>query len=69
MRTLENIPKEQLVYHANDNMLLFTAVLGIIIGIIITSLGKKGKQLWMFVWGIGLIICSIAMGILVYLGT
>lgn len=68
MNTFENIPKEQLVYHSNDNMLLFTAVLATIIGLILTWLGKKGKQQWMVVWSIGLIFCSLAMGTAVFLG-
>ena len=67
MRYSEDIPREQLAIHASDNMLLFTAVLAIFIGIILIFLGRKGKQLWMEVWSIGLIICSIAMGISILL--
>ena len=63
MRYSENIPAEQLTVNASDNMLLFTAVLSILIGIILTYLGHKGKQLWMVTWSIGLIICSILMGV------
>ena len=62
MRYPDNIPPEQLTIHASDNMLLFTAALSILIGIILTFLGHKGKQLWMVTWSIGLIICSILMG-------
>lgn len=62
MRYSENIPAEQLTVNASDNMLLFTAVLAILIGIILTYLGHKGRQLWMVTWSIGLIICSILMG-------
>ena len=62
MKYPENIPPEQLTVNASDNMLLFTAVLSILIGIILTYLGHKGRQLWMVTWSIGLIICSIAMG-------
>ena len=43
-------------------MLLFTALLSIIIGSILIWLGRRGKQLWMVVWSIGLIICSVLMG-------
>lgn len=63
MRYSENIPAEQLTVNASDNMLLFTAALSILIGIILTYLGHRGKQLWMVTWSIGLIICSIAMGV------
>jgi len=62
MRYSENIPAEQLTVNASDNMLLFTAALSILIGIILTYLGHKGRQLWMVTWSIGLIICSILMG-------
>ena len=62
MRYLEHIPPEQLASHASDDMLLFTAVLSIIIGTILVWLGRRGKQLWMVVWSIGLIICSVLMG-------
>ena len=63
MRYSENIPAGQLAVNASDNMLLFTAALSILIGIILTYLGHKGKQLWMVTWSIGLIICSILMGV------
>ena len=63
MRYSENIPAEQLTVNASDDMLLFTASLSILIGIILTYLGHKGRQLWMVTWSIGLIICSILMGV------
>jgi len=60
----EELPLTQF---ASDDMLLLTAVLGIVIGIILTVLGKFGKQLWMFVWGIGLVVLSIYLGISIWL--
>jgi hypothetical protein len=63
MRYQENIPPEQLTLHASDDMLLFTAVLSILIGSILIYLGHKGRQLWMVTWSIGLIICSVLMGV------
>lgn len=63
MRYPDNIPAEQLTIHASDNMLLFTALLSILIGTILIYLGHKGKQLWIVTWSIGLIICSILMGV------
>jgi len=63
MRYPDNIPAEQLTVNASDNMLLFTAVLSILIGIVLTYLGHKGRHLWMVTWSIGLIICSILMGL------
>jgi len=63
MRYSENIPAEQLTVNASDDMLLFTAALSILIGIILTYLGHRGRQLWMVTWSVGLIICSILMGV------
>ena len=57
----DNIPAEQLTRNAHDNMLFFTAGVAILIGIVLFYLGRKGKQQWMTVWSIGLIICSILM--------
>lgn len=62
------IPKEQLAVHASDDMLVLTAVLGFLIGIVITYLGRKGEQMWMWVWGIGLIICSAYLGLSMTVG-
>jgi hypothetical protein len=63
MRYSENIPAEQLTVNASNDMLLFTAALSILIGIILTYLGHRGRQLWMVTWSIGLIICSVLMGV------
>ena len=62
------IPPEQLAVHASDDMLLVTAVLGFLIGVVITWLGRKGKQMWMWVWGIGLIFCSAYLGLSMTIG-
>ena len=63
MRYPDNISAEQLTINASDNMLLFTAALSIVIGAVLTYLGHKGRHLWMVTWSIGLIICSILMGV------
>ncbi|MBX2850005.1 MAG: hypothetical protein KTR16_16890 [Acidiferrobacterales bacterium] len=60
----EELPLTQ---YASDDMLLLTAVLGTFIGIILTLLGKFGKQMWMFVWGIGLVLISVYLGVSVWL--
>ena len=67
MRYRSDIPPEQLARHASDDMLLFTAVLAITIGIILIWLGRRGKQRWMVAWSIGLIICSVGMGLYILL--
>lgn len=65
MRYPEEIPPDMLTKYASNDMLLFTAFLGVIIGIILMYLGRKGKQLWLFVWSIGLIICSILLAVFI----
>lgn len=53
---------EELPMHSVDGMLLLTAVIGVFVGIALIFLGRKGKQLWMWVWGIALVGFSIYMG-------
>jgi len=57
----EDIPPELLSKNASNDMLYFTAFLSILISIILIYLGKKGKQLWMIVWSIGLIMMTFFM--------
>ena len=64
----DTIPKEQLAMHASDDMLVLTAVIAFFVGIILTFLGRKGKQMWMWVWGIGLTIISAYMGLSISFG-
>lgn len=56
----------KLAQHSSDDMLLLTAVLGVLVGFALSYMGKRGKQLWMLVWGIGLILASIYMGVVTY---
>jgi len=55
----EGLPLAQ---HASDDMLLLTAVLGIFIGFALIAMARMGGQLWMKVWGAGLIVMSLFMG-------
>ena len=57
------IPKEQMSTHSSDDMLLVTAGLGILIGLALIVLGRLGKQMWVWVWGIGLVLCSAYLGV------
>ena len=57
------IPPEMLAVNASNDMLVFTAVIGFIIGIVLYLMGRKGRQLWMWTWGIGLVLCSIYLWI------
>jgi hypothetical protein len=61
MNPNDAIPPEMLSKNAHNDMLLFTAFLSVMIGMILIYLGKKGQQLWMIVWSIGLIFMSFFM--------
>lgn len=61
------IPKEQLAMHASDNMLIFTSIIAFFIAMALIYLGKKGNQMYMWTWGIGLAIISAYLGISIWL--
>lgn len=42
-----------------NNVLMFTAIIGLVIGIIFVFGGYLGKQRWILFWGGGLVIVSI----------
>ncbi|MEJ2141610.1 MAG: hypothetical protein P8Y24_04525 [Gammaproteobacteria bacterium] len=52
--------------HIGDASMAFTAVLGLFIGIVLTILARKGRIMWLTVWGAVLVIISIIY--LAYLG-
>ena len=58
----DDIPPELFTANSSNEMLLFTAIMGLVIGVVMFYLGRTGKQLWIWTWGIGLIICSIFLG-------
>lgn len=41
-------------------MLSLTMVIAIVIGLIFIVAGRKGRSLWMLVWGAGLLILAVA---------
>lgn len=43
----------------SPGMLGATVFLALLIGIGLLYLGRRGKQMWIVVWSIGLIICSV----------
>ena len=47
------------ITETSPGMLGFTVLLALIIAIVMLVLGKLGRQLWIIVWSIGLIICSV----------
>jgi len=61
MNPNDAIPPEMMSKNASNDMLLFTAFLSVLISFAMIYLGRKGKQLWMVVWSVGLIFMSIFM--------
>ena len=47
------------IAETSPGMLGATVLLALVIGIVLLYVGKRGKQLWIVVWSIGLIICSV----------
>lgn len=47
------------VAETSPGMLGATVFLALVIGIILLYVGRRGNQLWIIVWSIGLIICSV----------
>lgn len=45
--------------NATDHTLMLTAVLGLLIGVVLVWLGRKGRQFWLTSWSWGLIACSL----------
>ncbi len=39
--------------------LIFAVVLGLLIGVILFGLGLRGRQMWLAVWGGGLVLASV----------
>lgn len=57
------IPENELTSNASDGMLLLTAVLGFLIAIVFIIGGWKGRQMYIWVWGIGLLFVSVHLGV------
>lgn len=53
-----NIP-ENIGPHITNESLVFTAVLGLLMGIGFVVAGIRARQIWLAVWGGGLVISSI----------
>ena len=53
------IPPEMLAKYASNDMLLFTAVIGLLVGVIMFCIGRYGRQMWIWSWGALLSFCSV----------
>jgi len=61
------IPKEQLTMYASDEMLILTSIIAFFIAIALIYLGRKGKQIYMWTWGLGLAFISVYLGLSIWL--
>lgn len=52
----------------DDNMVFFSVILGIFMGIGFVVAGIKVKRYWMTIWGIGLIFASLSYFVMRWLG-
>ncbi len=43
----------------SPGLLAFTVGIALLVGILLLALGKFGKQMWLIVWSVGLIFCSV----------
>lgn len=43
----------------SPGMLGATVLLAFVIGVVLLYVGKRGRQMWIVVWSIGLIDCSV----------
>lgn len=59
---------ENLGAPAGDDMIFFSIILGIIIGVIFIIFGKRVKRYWMVIWGSGLILAALSYFVMKMLG-
>jgi len=61
MRYLENAPPNPDVPYGESmhNMLTLSMWLSIVIGIVLFVAGRHGNIMWLKMWSIGLIVCSV----------
>lgn len=52
-------PEQQMMLQFDGGIFVIAAVLGLVFGIILTGLGIHGRQLWLRVWGSGLVLASV----------
>lgn len=51
-----------------DDLTIFTAVIGLVAGVILTLLAYRGRQHWLLFWGGGLVLASIIYLVAIVLG-
>lgn len=59
---------ENLGVPVDDNLVFFSIILGIIMGIGFVVAGIKVKRYWMSIWGVGLILASLSYFVMRMMG-
>jgi hypothetical protein len=54
--------------HVSEPMLTLAAVLGLMMGMVFVYWGWHGRQMWLLLWGSGLVVASIIYIVAVLLG-
>ena len=52
----------------DDNLVFFSIILGIVIGVVFVVFGWKVKRYWMVIWGVGLILAASSYFVMRMLG-
>lgn len=59
---------EEMGMPVDDNLMFFSIILGIIIGVGFIAFGLRVKRYWMVIWGAGLILASLSYFVMRMLG-
>ena len=60
MRYREGDTPENLGSPVSGDMLIFGAVIGLLIGVVLSVAGFRGRQIWLVFWGGVLVVKSVA---------
>ena len=52
----------------DDNLVFFSIILGIVMGIAFVGFGIKVKRYWLVIWGVGLVLASLSYFVMRMLG-
>ena len=52
----------------DDNLVFFSIILGLVLGVGFVAAGIKVKRYWMVIWGVGLIFASLSYFVMRMLG-
>lgn len=68
MRYRDTGDYQQLGVPVDDNLVFFSIVLGVIMGVGFVVAGIKVKRYWMTIWSVGLIFASLSYFVMRWLG-